>query len=685
MWISCIELTNFKSYQHQEFFFPEPKLGKNIILIGGMNGYGKTSILEALYLCLYGKDSMTHLARAGLNLDDIRGYPTFLERAFNGEAKREARDTMMVRVIINKSSSKAIDIARKWYFRTSGAWAAEEEAIIRNIDKGVPGLPKIDGKNNFHLEELLDNFLVPAHIAPFFFFDGEEVKKLADQNRVEQVKQGLEGLLGVVLLRALSERLRNFEVQKRSGIDNVNEAQLVNLFELLKNNEHQLAETEKKMNDLSSRAQILKGKRSALIERLTSAGGACGDIATVKDFVEEREQLRNELKSKRKSLEDMLVGTLPFYLVSPAILKELQGQLQAESKFFAWEAEKLALEPRKKEFESVFYSEKGPSIVPKLTDKQKTAIEKRIESAWASLFYPPPVDCAKEIIHSYLHESQRREALIFLSSIALGQQEIQNNVNDQFLLTQRIDELSRKISKIEGIDRDGTLAQLKADLNSVQNELDALDEEARAEERKLQATSGRVKSQKAEYEREKKKLDDSSPARALLEKSERVRTAIEKIIPELFPLKVQELANSMTSVYKKLAHKKQVNKIEISDDGNTRILGNSGQPILFDRSAGENQIFATALIAGLAQVSGVRAPMVVDTPLGRLDSLHREHILDFWAHDKSRQVILLSQDKEIDRALLRKIEPSVLKTYLLEHTDVGDGIGRTVGRENKYF
>lgn len=74
MYISKIELTKFKSYQHAELKFPEPTEGKNIVLIGGMNGFGKTTILEALYLCLYGKDALPHLARAGLKTDDVRGY-----------------------------------------------------------------------------------------------------------------------------------------------------------------------------------------------------------------------------------------------------------------------------------------------------------------------------------------------------------------------------------------------------------------------------------------------------------------------------------------------------------------------------------------------------------------------------------------------------------------------------------
>lgn len=181
MWISKIELMCFKSYQHQEFVFPKPADGKNIVLIGGMNGYGKTSILEALYLCLYGKDAMVHLARAGLKSDEKSGYPTFLESAFNGEALREGREMMMVRVVINKTINRAVKVERKWYFRANGSWTADEEAIVTELNKDVPGTPRVDGKNNFYLSDMLSDFFVPAHIAPFFFFDGEEVKKLADQ------------------------------------------------------------------------------------------------------------------------------------------------------------------------------------------------------------------------------------------------------------------------------------------------------------------------------------------------------------------------------------------------------------------------------------------------------------------------------------------------------------------------
>ena len=235
------------------------------------------------------------------------------------------------------------------------------------------------------------------------------------------------------------------------------------------------------------------------------------------------------------------------------------------------------------------------------------------------------------------------------------------------------------------IDRDGTLTGLKSKLEEVQTKIDALADRVRVDDRTVVTLDAQVSSTRADYMRERGKLDESSPVRVVIEKSERVRNVLDEVIPALFPLKVRALGRAMTDVYKQLAHKHQVDAIEIDDDGTAKILSTNGKEITFDRSAGENQIFATALIAGLAKVSGVKAPMVVDTPLGRLDSKHRDNILKFWTADQSRQVILLSQDEEIDFHFYKEIADNVSKTYLLQHDDVGDGIGRTTAIEGKYF
>ena len=685
MWISKLELTCFKSYQHQLFDFPAPESGRNIILIGGMNGFGKTSILEALYLCLYGKEAIIHLARAGLKTDDKKGYPTFLESAFNGEAQRDGLDTMMVRVTINRTKTKAIDICRKWFFRSNGNWTGEEEAVVREVVRDIPNSPRVDGKNGFYFSELLDEIFVPAHVAPFFFFDGEEVKKLADKSRVEQVKQGLEGLLGVVLLRSLADRLKSFESLKRGDVVSVDEERLHQLTEQLEVSEKQLKIYQEDVEAGEREKVQLRAEQQSLVERITSAGGGGGDIATVKELVEEREQNRNKLRESHRALEEILSGRLPFHLIPKKLTDEFKAQLDAEAKWFVWDAEKRSLEPRKIEFQTAFNAQNQPLIDPALSAEQRAAIEARMDAAWDTLFYPPPNDCAEVIIHDYLHETQRLKTIEFLNSMNLGQKEIQDLLNEQHALQQRTDELGRKISRLEGIDRDGTLTSLKEKLEDVQSKLDKLAERVRIDDRSMVTLDAQVSSMRADYMRERGKLDESSPVREVIEKSERIRKILDEVIPALFPLKVKALGKAMTDVYKQLAHKTQVDRIEIGDEGTARILSSNGKEITFDRSAGENQIFATALIAGLAKVSGVKAPMVVDTPLGRLDSKHRENILKFWTADQSRQVILLSQDEEIDFHFYKEIADKVCKTYLLAHEDVGDGIGRTTAKEGKYF
>lgn len=685
MWISKIELTNFKSYRHAEFSFPEPEDGKNIVLIGGINGYGKTSVLEALYLCLYGKDAIVHLARAGLKTDEFKGYPSFLERAFNGEARRDSEDMMSVRVVVQKSKTKGLDILRRWYFRTStGAWL-EDEAVVREIVRGVPGVPKVDGKNGFLLSEMLDEHFVPAHIAPFFFFDGEEVKKLADQNRIEQVKQGLEGLLGVVLLRNLAERLKSFEAYKRAGIASVDDENIERM-------RKELAEGEAKLNALrvdadqsKQRLEELKADRASYLERITAAGGGGGDIATVKEYVEEREQLRNAQRETQKALERILADKLPFHLMPRALLQEFRTQLEREVALTAWLAECRTLEPKRAKFERAFLDASAPAIAPPLTDEQVAAIKGRIETAWASLFHPPPANCAQTITHGYLHGNLRERALAFLDSIDVGQQEVHELLSRQRDYAVRIEDLNRKISRIEGIDRDGTLAELKQNLGTVSNAIDELETRIRNDERDFIGLEVSVNNTRSRYQQETKRRDETSPVRQLLNKSERVRAVIDEVIPQLFPLKVKALAAAMTRVYTQLAHKSQVARIIIENDGSTHVLSKNSKEITFDRSAGENQIFATALIAGLAEVSRVKAPLVVDTPLGRLDSKHRQNILDFWVSDASRQVILLSQDEEIDADYFKRIKKNVSATFLLAHEDVGDGIGRTRVIPNKYF
>jgi DNA sulfur modification protein DndD len=433
------------------------------------------------------------------------------------------------------------------------------------------------------------------------------------------------------------------------------------------------------------RLEELKAERKSLFDRITAAGGGGGDIATVKDLAEEREQVRQAQREAQKTLERILSDKLPVHLVPNALIEEFRNQLEREVALTEWQAECRALHPKRSKFEDAFLGATSPEFSPNLTDEQVAIVKARIETAWASLFHPAPANCAETITHRYLHGSLREKALSFLDSIDVGQQEVLGLLTQQREYAARIDDLSRKISRVEGIDRDGTLSELKTNLNNLTTEIEGIEDKLKANERDMGGLEVTVNNTRARYQQETKRRDETSPVRQLLEKSERVRNVIDEVIPALFPLKVKALSNAMTRVYKQLAHKAQVSRIVIDNDGTTHVLSQTGKEIAFDRSAGENQIFATALIAGLAEVSKVKAPLVVDTPLGRLDSKHRENILKFWIGNTHRQVILLSQDEEIGADFYNQIKKNVSATFLLMHQDVGDGLGRTTVLPNIYF
>ena len=683
MWISKLELNNFKSYYFQSFNFPQPGAEGNLTLIGGMNGFGKTTLLEALYLCLYGADAMPHLGRAGLKpTEERKGYPTFLERALNGQALSLGKDSMSVKVQALSDPSEGFEITRRWFFTKRGDWNGEEEILLQEISGGVSR--PID---SVHLTELLDQRFVPAHLAPFFFFDGEEVKTLANRNRIEQIKTGMEGLLGVVLLRGMQKRLEQYQANNRyrSGNSTADEEKYKELAEKLERDEQKLDELNGQKQELERELDAAKAKRDELMGRIMGLGGGSGDIATAGDIVRQQGRVKTQLAVCERQMEDALAGKLPFHLIHKDCTDLLKEQLRQEIKRRKWDARKEGMEPEKERFIASFFKAAEPAITPPLEDSQMDAVLGRLNVAWESLFYPPPSDCAKEIIHDYLSDERRESVLAMTEKLRIGAQEIRALVTKKESLQRELRELEKRWAKIDGVERDGTLARINQELAGVSATIDQKERLRGDLERQIRSQEATIDQDRAIYSRIHEQIVKASPAKSNISKAQRVRDLIDELIPSLYARKTKQLGAAMTGAYKQLAHKSQVDKIVIEETGASRLLAKDNTEINFDRSAGENQLFATALLAGLAEVSGIEAPLVVDTPLARLDSEHRKNILNFWTSQKRRQVILLAQDEEIDADMFKSISGSVGKSYLLEHNDLGRGVGRARAVENQYF
>ena len=141
----------------------------------------------------------------------------------------------------------------------------------------------------------------------------------------------------------------------------------------------------------------------------------------------------------------------------------------------------------------------------------------------------------------------------------------------------------------------------------------------------------------------------------------------------------------MTTVYRQLAHKTLVKRIEIGADCTVKLLGDKDRDVrTMDASAGEEQIFALALIAAIAKVSETRVPIVMDTPLARLDTDHRSNVLRYFAAQAGEQVIFLSQPDEVHGSYLKVVKDRVCKAYHIEFEELDNGVGKAHVR-NGYF
>ncbi|EPX9618920.1 TPA: DNA sulfur modification protein DndD [Pseudomonas aeruginosa] len=678
MWISKVELTNFKSYHFQAFTFPKPAAGKNLVLIGGMNGYGKTTFLEAIYLCLYGKEATSHLARAGLSDDS---YGKFLKNALHGTALSSGRDFMSVSISVSIDDENGYEFIRKWYFHKNGSFA-EEELSLWEISGGIRSKPLAAEEDD--LKRILENYLVPAHLAPFFFFDGEEVKKNADQNQTEFIKMGMENLLGVVHLRGLQDRLTKYSALRSQGVIGVDTEQLQNNVNKLAYDQNQLAETEADYKTLQGEISRLSQAKDGIQQRMLNIGAGGGDVRHIEDLLGEEAAKKTQLNEVKESLSKLLYTKLPFHLASQETLSKLKKQLSAEDILIDWKAKKDALEPQKGKFtNSLDQLITDRKII--ITSDSKQHLFDAISEAWEGIYTPLPDGCADELQHYYLDSKQRFKIAEMFEQIKISSDDIQRLLESEDQLVKRIKALENKRVQLQGIMDDGQLQALMNQLNDVDSQLDQSKEKLAATQRKIDAITAEITDLRSIIERLNKSLREFEPQKSYTQKAGRVLEFIEDLLPELFRLKTEEISNSVTEMFKLLTHKNMVASISINELGESALLDEAGNEIKFDLSAGEKQMFATAMIAGLAKTSGFNVPLIVDTPLGRLDSEHREKIINYWISEPNRQVILLSQDEEIGFAEFAKFQNQVSKTYLLETTILGQGVGKTIAHENKYF
>ena len=686
MQLRKISLRDWKCYAGKvEFSFPKSTKGKNLSLIGAANGFGKTALYEAIVLGLFGRDGMPLLYRArfevsGENQND-QTYVQFLSRtdSKDGVLNRTALEAGVtdcsVELVFDDDAGEPVRLQRIWHFSQQGAVKRYEEEVqafsgAERRPVGPRGVATANERLDWFRDWVSKTF-VPYYLGWFFLFDGEMVKTFADQGMREQVRNGIEGLLGLPLLRDLSTDLRNY-ARARGGSTGGPQSGTIEKAESEEETlSNRLAEVVEEERQIDGDVRALDTEREELTRTLH--GLSTGTQASSQELYQRLAQRRADLRTAKDRLAEAMEVDLALALPGHELRGAAELRLRQEEKRTQWLSGREQGDVR---LDAYVASVKDSlaTVSPLLSQGQIEAVLKEIRAAWDRLWFPPSDDTALSFRHTALLGAERIETIGRLGRIAVAGGRLLQFLQEINAHETEIVRLEEETNRIEAIGPG--VEEKRQRLSIVQAQLGPLNQRLGALKSSREALEGQLSAKRASLANLRQQVASSAPGQKRAAAAARVAQMIDAILAEAVPGEVGAVAEAMTDAFRAMSHKGLVDRVTIAADCTVKLLAKSGAEVTgLGASAGEQQLFSLALIHAVLRVSQRNFPIIVDTPLGRLDERHRVALMKQFA-SLPGQVILLSTDTEVVGSALEAVTKNVAQTYLLQHSHQGD-VGAT--------
>ena len=360
-------LENFGPYKGRQVFNLCPgQEQQTIVLFGGMNGGGKTTLMDAIRLALYGH-------RAPCSTRGNLSYAEFLKQCINRQAQEAVVELVFQQTLNNEAQPTEFRIYRTWTEQTTN------RDTLRILTNGEVS-PDLAQKWDERIEDLL-----PLGISRLFLFDGEQVGELADQDTLPQsVTSAIRSLLGLELPDRLSADLDVLTSRKRKALATAQEqAHLEVIEQRLEAQEQERRTTKKKMAAIQQKLEQAEEKLRQAEERFLSEGGKIAAEQTQQET--QLQQARNAADSHRATLREIAAGVLPLALIQP-LLKQAQIQAQQEVRQQQFEVAKELLQERSqsllKFIKSLELETKQAKQIQTFLARQDKAIAHNAEKTW---------------------------------------------------------------------------------------------------------------------------------------------------------------------------------------------------------------------------------------------------------------------------------------------------------------
>lgn len=633
MIINRLTMHNFGVYAGTNTF--EFTSEKPIVLIGGMNGRGKTTFLEAILLSLYGANSIAYKE------SDYNSYNQYLRSYVNNNSWSQS-SYVEIEFLLNESSNDTYFVRRKW---NALSRITKEEISVQ--------------QNGVYSEFLTQNWamfvenILPSALSSFYFFDGEKIAELAVAKTDDQMKASIRSMLGMTTLDVLKNDLGRIvkKINRNNKADESNK-HLETLREERDQAISKLGKIDESISIAIKKVENLQEELEQLHKKYELQGGAV--LEQRQSLMQKRAQIQTEIVKNAELLVGMAATELPIFLVRD-LVSQIKLQAEDEHNDFIMQQALEQMDDYLSDFE---------------------------------MQYPESIE-ASRIFVDYVRKQTEADSsprVYEISDHALFQMNdlventLQQSVNNTKSLLANKADLKKQLDAVESY---LTLDINEKDLTAIYDQIKTKEAdlvEAQVEYNRLQQERSSINSivtiKSAEYSRDievfLQKLELHDDSERMMKYSNIALRILEAYAVELQRRKTGTLGATITKCYKQLANKKNlIQEIVMNPETlDMQYLDEKGDEVSKESlSAGEKQLMVIAILWALALCSKKKLPVIIDTPLSRLDSQHRTSIINTYFPNASDQTIILSTDTEIDQNYYEMMKNSVGDEFTLVYSE----------------
>lgn len=669
MFLDRIVLKDFRIYYGQNEIVFNKEGEKNVFIISGSNGYGKTTLLTALVWTLYGKLMIDVDEKYKSEIYDSGGYKKYALDNLNRLAKSQKQKFYSVQINLSDIYIPSIPCNEVIIKRTFNVESASDDVEIL-----IDGSPN-ELANEVGYEIFINDFILPKEIAKFFFFDAEKIVSLAEIRTIEdrrKLSKAYSEVLGIKKYEDLKSNLEDLRIRlRRNSVSEKDKDRFIELQNDIQKINKRISIINSQLKNLEEEKTLKKSISENFQERLIREGHSMSlsELIFLKEKKKELEKTNEHIKNKIKELLEYAPFAIALNNLDN-VIRQVKKELLLGNGIDNPELMLKKITSIKRKINNKLKGKKiSNALVQEVSDILVTELKNSLIPSNTS------ENNRIKILHNF-NENEVNELLTIKTNLEGSFknqfQQLYKSYKDNKNLILNI---GKKVSDAESKERDALIQEIRKEKELTELEVMHIEEKIN----KLNQDKGAYHNELANKSKVLSELTKLIEVQEKDSKKDEVaQNLINNLKTYLNKLKIEKkksLEERLLKELKLLMHKNNFVmdvKIEILDDLIEINLFDARNALIKKEtlSKGEQQLYATALLKALVDESEIEFPVFIDSPLQKFDKDHSRNIICEFYPNISKQVTIFPLiKKELTKEEFDLLESKVNSCFIIKNIE----------------